>query len=1375
MPLGDSILGRGSLAVDLSATPPARKYLRYEIKRTGIQFFELGKPANQAAVDGFSVGAIAKVEGHLLLTALPAAPHPTFSTVGLTVSATEVTLTVKASELFAATADVAYKQLNLTFTQQKGATQLVVSGGLTAVLYGQDVPLQAKLTPDQGLVFAYVPGASVTAIAIPPLGTLNLSQFQVSAATDPWAGLQALYLFDKATYAETSATITLYDSSGTRDPLDLRIAPDATGKAPQLNWSDGLAIDNKTPPIRSITLAKKIIDACKESDAITLEAWIKPATTGTNPPGRIITLSADPDRRNVTLQQGFLDGKPSVYAGFVRIGPSNPNGEPAIQSQIAAISGMEHVVFTRDRDGTAQLYVNGIVTSSASRAGNFDAWADYCLTLGNEFQPEGTNTPGIRPWAGQLHRIAIYDRALTAAEVRQRTVPVADIQGALLFDNVPVPLNAGIQTRIEQIGKTAVQPEFSRISTDPTATLGTADFQLKKIRWSWDKTTTALELSRNLPDNGSVTLSLWNNDVDFVATAIPGSALIPSLQLRSPNIFLSLVGLGNLQGRKFNLSVNRTTTPPVWIVDTDVQLTLDVIPPPLRGPFPPILSITTAGQPQLQVNGTVAIADNLAIPQFRLLLARNAALWDVQGNVEVRLFARSFNLVPKFLTQADQTQIFSLSVTPQTVVPGGNPSLPANGNARTTLVILDFYLLADVGALPQRWKLAASGDIANFTQFQAQGTLAVVPPQNSVQLLGTSTLQILGNPIFQGDLQLRRTSVMLHGNLQFAPEWSPLQLSQNDVDVEILADGTVQFLGPANQRAVPIAFSLPNFQLFQPRLAMFLGRPQLTGVWLGEAIALQSFQKDKRLVWQGTIPFSLDLNLLAFPAMYDPRSVVNLATLIPLSTAPDSQQQMQTNLSVELSTAGFLALLRSQLVWQDETPILKEVEIPAMTLFQPPDNRNDLVRLSFDTLRDNAATLLEPYLRHTSDYFVTQKGNQSLIYQGDRTQIPSPISLTLPPIFNGPTATIFGKSSANVEIFRLEQSTATTATLTIQLPTPLPTDVKAAFATIDQAYRDLIGNLRARESATTVSDRPLLWGITVVQQRLAENLPLPLEQVLSYYYGFNSDPSYVDLYPGMRLRVDYQVYQSILPTDRSPDRPTLSGFVGNTTAYYQLNRYSRILNSGAIEYLLGFDPFVSKLVSGNDTNLAQNISNSGAGGLIDLLQAGFRRPYYRLFYARQVAGGTTTGRSERVATLVGSDNLTDIEAATEEFRKNGQITIPPGNNSRVTFFFRGRALVIPEIQIFIHEQPTYVPIGTTLRQLLEAYTDILPTTAAFDTASTTPTRSQPPGVARPQRLSHAGVNNTPSYRFINLDAYPRASNGTDAFDLPVVKGDRFYF
>jgi hypothetical protein len=95
--------------------------------------------------------------------------------------------------------------------------------------------------------------------------------------------------------------------------------------------------------------------------------------------------------------------------------------------------------------------------------------------------------------------------------------------------------------------------------------------------------------------------------------------------------------------------------------------------------------------------------------------------------------------------------------------------------------------------------------------------------------------------------------------------------------------------------------------------------------------------------------------------------------------------------------------------------------------------------------------------------------------------------------------------------------------------------------------------------------------------------------------------------------------------------------------------------------------------------------------------------------------------------------------------------------------------VIPEICVFVQERPHYVPVGTTVRQILERFGGI-PTAGRGDDLSAFR------GRLRPRRLVHEGVNSDPTYKFLDLATYRFFTGSSlDIFDLPVLKGDRFYF
>jgi hypothetical protein len=71
------------------------------------------------------------------------------------------------------------------------------------------------------------------------------------------------------------------------------------------------------------------------------------------------------------------------------------------------------VVYTRDASGVARIYLDGLEVTSGVVGGDLSNWdSTYQLLLTNELT-------GDRPWLGELHLVAIYDRALDILEVER--------------------------------------------------------------------------------------------------------------------------------------------------------------------------------------------------------------------------------------------------------------------------------------------------------------------------------------------------------------------------------------------------------------------------------------------------------------------------------------------------------------------------------------------------------------------------------------------------------------------------------------------------------------------------------------------------------------------------------------------------------------------------------------------------------------------------------------------------------------------------------------------------------------------------------------------------------------------------------------------
>jgi hypothetical protein len=117
--------------------------------------------------------------------------------------------------------------------------------------------------------------------------------------------------------------VVIEDMSNSGDPLNLKI-----GDPSAVTWlsSGGLRIDAPTL-IATSGPAAKIARAIRESDEITMEAWVKPSSLDQTGPARIVTVSRDPGQRNFTLGQ-----KGGAYEMRLRTTSTSRNGEPALST-----------------------------------------------------------------------------------------------------------------------------------------------------------------------------------------------------------------------------------------------------------------------------------------------------------------------------------------------------------------------------------------------------------------------------------------------------------------------------------------------------------------------------------------------------------------------------------------------------------------------------------------------------------------------------------------------------------------------------------------------------------------------------------------------------------------------------------------------------------------------------------------------------------------------------------------------------------------------------------------------------------------------------------------------------------------------------------
>ena len=208
-------------------------------------------------------------------------------------------------------------------------------------------------------------------------------------------GLLALYDFDEG------AGTSVRDTSGNGSPLDLAI----DGSTTWLN--DALRVDGDAL-IASSVAATKITNAVIASGAITVEAWVKPANLTQTGPSRIVTCSVDTSNRNFQIAQ-----KAGQFNARVRSTTTGLNGSSPEVNAGAVDLALTHYVMTRDNGGTVRLYENAVEITDVAQGGEVTNWdASYRLAIANELSRD-------RDWLGEIHLVAIYDRALPIAEIEQ--------------------------------------------------------------------------------------------------------------------------------------------------------------------------------------------------------------------------------------------------------------------------------------------------------------------------------------------------------------------------------------------------------------------------------------------------------------------------------------------------------------------------------------------------------------------------------------------------------------------------------------------------------------------------------------------------------------------------------------------------------------------------------------------------------------------------------------------------------------------------------------------------------------------------------------------------------------------------------------------
>ncbi len=202
----------------------------------------------------------------------------------------------------------------------------------------------------------------------------------------------------------------IVDRSRFGTPLDL-ILKNADGT--NLKKSEKLEIKSNTF-IQSQEIAFKIIDACKLTNEISVECWLKSKVSLDFIPLKIIALQND-------SAQGFAlscfsdetDPDKIKYAINLTTATTDEQGNPLFPMEIAADAEvLQHVVFTHSNTGDERIYLNSQEVSLGFRPADYKNWMDnYTLDFGN-------GSKNNSPWLGDLYLCSFYNRALSAEEIQ---------------------------------------------------------------------------------------------------------------------------------------------------------------------------------------------------------------------------------------------------------------------------------------------------------------------------------------------------------------------------------------------------------------------------------------------------------------------------------------------------------------------------------------------------------------------------------------------------------------------------------------------------------------------------------------------------------------------------------------------------------------------------------------------------------------------------------------------------------------------------------------------------------------------------------------------------------------------------------------------
>ncbi|MDZ8117734.1 VanZ family protein [Pontiella agarivorans] len=170
----------------------------------------------------------------------------------------------------------------------------------------------------------------------------------------------------------------------------------------------GLQYSSRNSALEDRRAAVLFREHLREVDELSLLIQLKPGNVMQAGPARIVTYSRD------ILHQNFMVGQAGRDLVFrLRTTTTDHNGmNPHLVVPGIFTAGKQLCLVLTYDGAVSRLFVDGeFYSESPFNGGTFDNWGrNHMFAIGDEI-------PGGRPWTGEVARVAVYNRVLTAEEI----------------------------------------------------------------------------------------------------------------------------------------------------------------------------------------------------------------------------------------------------------------------------------------------------------------------------------------------------------------------------------------------------------------------------------------------------------------------------------------------------------------------------------------------------------------------------------------------------------------------------------------------------------------------------------------------------------------------------------------------------------------------------------------------------------------------------------------------------------------------------------------------------------------------------------------------------------------------------------------------